>query len=78
MEIPGAETRLMLAKRKDELEMDAPRLVLIAENANEAYEELSRKGVTFTKKPSRSPWKPGETFAQFRDSEGNGILMSSN
>lgn len=77
LEIPGAETRLMLAKRKDERKTDAPRLVLIAENANEAYQELSRKGVAFTTKPTPSPWQPGETFAQFRDSEGNGIVISS-
>ncbi len=77
LEIPGAKTRLMLTKRKDEDKPDAPRLVLIAEDVNEAHQELARKGVTFTKEPTQAPWNPGEMFAQFRDSEGNGIVISS-
>lgn len=78
LEIPEAQTRLMLTKRKHADETGAPRLILIAENANEAYQELSRKGVTFTQEPTQAPWDPGETFAQFLDSEGNGIVISSN
>ncbi|MGH8653575.1 MAG: VOC family protein, partial [Gammaproteobacteria bacterium] len=60
LEIPGAETRLMLTKRKDKDETDAARLVLITKDANETYQELVQKGVNFTKEPTQSPWNPGE------------------
>jgi predicted enzyme related to lactoylglutathione lyase len=77
LEIPGAETRIMFTKRSDEEETDAPRMVLITEDTNKTYQELKGKGVNFTKEPTQAPWNPGETFARFRDSEGNGIVISS-
>lgn len=77
LEIPGADTRIMFAKREDGSEEDAPRLVLIADSVEATYDELSEKGVHFTKSPSKAPWDPNETFAQFRDSEGNGIVIGS-
>lgn len=78
LEIPGADTRIMFTKRQDEGNEDAPRLVLIADSVDATYQELSKKGVHFTKPPTKAPWNPSETFAQFRDSEGNGIVIGSN
>jgi len=77
LEIPGAETRLLFTKRKGKDETGASSLVLIAEDVNETYRELAGKGVTFTKEPTQAPWNPGETLAQFRDSEGNDIVVST-
>ncbi|HSH42362.1 MAG TPA: VOC family protein [Arenicellales bacterium] len=77
LEIPGAQTRLLLSQRTGSVATDSPQLVLIVEDAAATYEDLSRNGVIFTKEPSQAPWNPGETFAQFRDSEGNGIVISS-
>lgn len=77
LQIPGADTRLMFTKRKEGEATDSPRLVLIVDDVNKTYEELSKSGVTFTKQPTQAPWNPGEIFAQFRDSEGNGIVISS-
>lgn len=77
LEIPGADTRLMFTRRTGEEATGSPRLVLIVDDVNETYAGLAEKGVTFTKQPAQAPWNPGEVFAQFRDSEDNGIVISS-
>lgn len=77
LEIPGARTRLLLEKREGERQTDAPQLVLIAGDVKELHRRLAEKGVEFTQPPMQAPWNPGETFAQFRDSEGNGIVITS-
>jgi lactoylglutathione lyase len=77
LEIPGADTRILFTKRQNESKQDAPRLVLIADDVDATYRELSEKGVHFTKPPTKAPWNPSEKFAQFRDSEGNGIVIGS-
>jgi predicted enzyme related to lactoylglutathione lyase len=77
LEIAGAETRIVLTKRSDKDETDAPRMVLVADDVNQTYQDLKKRGVNFTKEPAQAPWNPAETFAQFRDSEGNGIVISS-
>jgi|SRR5699024_9113343 len=78
LEIPGANTLLTFSKQDDGQRIDVPRLVLIVGDIDETFRELTEKGVHFTKEPARAPWNPGEVFAQFRDSEGNGIVISSN
>lgn len=77
LEILGAETRILLTKRQNGGETDAPQMVLITEDVDVTYQELSKKGVEFTKSPTKAPWNLSEIFAQFRDSEGNGIVISS-
>jgi len=77
LEIPGAQTRLTFTKRKDGDLKDDPRLVLITDDVKKAHQDLAGKGVVFTKEPADSPWAPGQVFAQFRDSEGNGVLIST-
>jgi len=78
LEIPGAETRIMFTQRAADAKVDAPRLVIIADDVDATYRELLAKGVHFTTEPMKAPWNPGQMFAQFRDSEGNGIVISSN
>lgn len=77
LEIPGADTRILFTRRQDGIKEDAPRLVLVADSVDATYQELTRKGVHFTKPPTRAPWNPDETYAQFRDSEGNGVVIGS-
>lgn len=77
LEIPGADTRLLFTKPENGGAVDSPRLVLIVDDVKATFQDLSDKGVLFTKEPARAPWNPGETFAQFRDSEGNGIVISA-
>lgn len=77
LEIPGAPTRLLLEKREGEGQVDTPQLVLTAADVEEVHRRLLDNGVEFTQSPIQAPWNPGETFAQFRDSEGNGIVVTS-
>lgn len=75
--VPGAETHIMLTQRSPDAKADAPRLVLIADDVDATYRDLIAKGVLFTQQPTKAPWNPAQSFAQFRDSEGNGIVISS-
>ena len=77
LEIPGADTRILLTERYAEHLTDIPRLVLVAEDIDTTYKKLAAKGVEFTQAPTEAPWSPGERFAQFIDSEGNGIVIGS-
>ncbi|HEY0683452.1 MAG TPA: VOC family protein [Steroidobacter sp.] len=75
--VPGAQTRILLTQQTGEPKSDTPRLVFIADDVEATYRKLSARGVEFTKEPSKAPWNPGQTFAQLRDSEGNGIVIST-
>lgn len=77
LEIPGAQTRIMLTHQASDAKTDAPGLVLIADDVDATYRKLVANGVLFTTEPKQAPWNPGQRFAQFRDSEGNGIVISS-
>lgn len=77
LQVPGAQTRILLTEQTPDSATDAPRLVFITEDVDVTYRELLGKQVTFTKAPTAAPWKPGQRFAQFRDSEGNGIVIST-
>jgi predicted enzyme related to lactoylglutathione lyase len=75
--IAGAETRILLTAQEGEIKSDTPRLVIISDDVDGAYRRLSANGVVFTKEPGNAPWNPGQRFAQLRDSEGNGIVIST-
>lgn len=75
--LPGAETAILLAPREGAEISDRPILVFAVDDVAITYEELRAKGVQFTQAPTLAPWKSGETFALFRDSEGNTILIGS-
>lgn len=75
MEIPGAETRILLSQRPDENERPSPSLILVTDDVQKGYEKLKGNGVTFTQEPSEAPWNPGGKFALFRDSENNTIML---
>lgn len=75
--VPGAETHIMLTQQTGEAKPDIPRLVFISDDVDATYRKLSARGVVFTKEPTKAPWNPGQTFAQLRDSEGNGIVITT-
>lgn len=77
LEIPGGQTRILLTENLSEDQTDAPRLVLVAADVKQTYREMADKGVVFTSEPVQAPWNPAETFAVFRDSEGNTIVIGS-
>jgi predicted enzyme related to lactoylglutathione lyase len=74
--VPGAQTRLLLRQRTG-AEDPAGHMVFITEDVKGAYEQLSGRGVQFTNEPAPSPWNPSEWYAQFLDSEGNRIVIST-
>jgi predicted enzyme related to lactoylglutathione lyase len=74
LQIPGAETMLVLWKGKAPENGDTPALVLEVDNVPRTYEELKGRGVEFTQTPKKAPW--GE-HAIFRDSEGNLVLIGT-
>lgn len=75
--VPGAETHILLTARRGDEKPDTPRLVFICDDVDAAYRKLSAKGVVFTKEPGTAPWQAGQRFAELRDSEGNGIVIST-
>lgn len=75
--VPGAETRILLTSQQGDAKSDTPRLVFISDDVDATYRKLSAHGVVFTKEPSTAPWNSGQRFAQLRDSEGNGIVIST-
>lgn len=78
LEIPGAQTRVLLTRRSDDEARDGvPSLVLTVDDVSKSYEELKEKGVVFTTEPSASPWDNREVFAVLRDSEGNLVMLGT-
>ena len=75
LQIPGAETMLVLDPKPDHVPDPGPKpvLALVADNVQATYEELRAKGVEFTQPPKKEHW--GE-YAVFKDSEGNLILFA--
>lgn len=74
LQVPGAETLLVLFQQPDHQPDKMPAAVFVADNVNATYEELKAKGVEFTQLPKKEPW--GE-HAILKDSEGNLILFGT-
>ena len=73
--IPDARTRIWFGPRADEVPADEPSLILMTRDVRASHRALESNGVTFTQPPTDAPWRPGELFALFRDSEGNLIML---
>lgn len=76
LEIPGAQTKILLTKSNG-ASRDVPSLVLTVDDVDAIYQDLKEKGVEFTTTPQQAPWNSGETFAVFRDSEGNLVMIGT-
>jgi predicted enzyme related to lactoylglutathione lyase len=72
--LPGAQTRLTLSAPDAAGDPTKARLVLVTDDLEKTYRELSAKGVEFTTPPR-------ETFygknAIFKDSEGNLVVLGA-
>jgi len=68
LQVPGAETMLVLFPSKGFQPSPIPAVVFVADNVQKTYEELKARGVEFTQPPKKAPW--GE-HAILRDTEGN-------
>lgn len=74
LQVPGAETLLVLFKSEPHEPGKTPAAVFVADNVKSTYEDLKAKGVEFTQPPKKAPW--GE-HAIFKDSEGNLLLFGT-
>lgn len=77
LQIPGAETVVLLTESTNHKELDKPGLVLVVDNVVGTYEALAAKGAKFTQTPTSAPWNKGQKFALFHDSEGNIVMIGS-
>ena len=74
---PGADTALHFLRRKDEAPSDGPVLVLVDSDIEVTVQRLKSQGVEIITEPRPAPWQPGRTIAEFRDSEGNHMVITS-
>src|SRR4051794_2425191 len=74
LQVPGAETMLVLWKQKDHTPGPMPAVVFVAANVQKAHDEMKAKGVEFVQPPTRQPW--GES-AMLKDSEGNLVMLGT-
>lgn len=75
--LPGARTNLHFVRGGNHQPTDEPVLVLVAEDVAESIAALRSRGVTIITEPHEPDWEPGRTVAEFRDSEGNRMILSS-
>ena len=52
-------------------------MVLVADDVKAAVDGLKTNGVEIITEPMEAPWQPGRTVAEFRDSEGNRMVIGS-
>lgn len=74
----GADTTLQFERRQDDVPSAAPTLVLVDQNVDEVVEALRAQGAEIITEPQEAPWDRGRRFAEFRDSEGNRIVIGTN
>ena len=74
LQVPGAETMLVLFKQPQHQPGGMPAVVFAVDNVKTTYEALKSKGVEFTQPPKKEHW--GE-HAILKDSEGNLVLVGT-
>ncbi|MEO8115075.1 MAG: VOC family protein [Phenylobacterium sp.] len=75
--LPDAQTRIVFTRREGKAPSTEPILNLICDNVDETCRDLVDKGVLFHQEPTDAPWRAGERYALFRDSEGNLVMLGS-
>lgn len=76
LKLPGSQTNLHFTDRKGAPSAN-PILVLIEEQVSTAVDALRSAGVEILTEPTQAPYDPNRTVAEFRDSEGNRLVISS-
>ncbi|WP_029040954.1 VOC family protein [Cucumibacter marinus] len=74
---PGESTHLHFVRRSNEDPSEDPVLVLVDSDVEGRVSELRNKGVEIVTAPHEPEWQPGRTVAEFRDSEGNRIIIAT-
>ncbi|WP_433697598.1 VOC family protein [Nocardiopsis sp. CA-288880] len=75
--LPGAATSLHFVRRGDETPSPEPVMVLVDDDVAGTVAALRAEGVEIVTEPQEAPYRPGLTVAEFRDSEGNRMVVSS-
>jgi predicted enzyme related to lactoylglutathione lyase len=75
--LPGAITNLHFIRRSSDASSDEPVLVLVDADVAARIDRLRARGVEITSEPHEAPWQPGRVAAEFRDSEGNRMVVAS-
>lgn len=78
LKFPGARTTLHFHRRQDDAPSAEPVMVLVDEHVADRINALKAAGVEIISEPTEAPWQPGRTIAEFRDSEGNRMVLASN
>ena len=74
---PGARTNLHFLRKSADANPDEPVLVFIDSDVQGTIERLRARGVEIITEPGEAPWQPGRLVAEFRDSEGNRMVLGS-
>lgn len=77
LKFAGADTTLHFLRRQDGAPSAEPVLVLVDDDVEATAKALKSKGVAILTEPQEAPYQPGKTIAEFRDSEGNRMVLSS-
>jgi predicted enzyme related to lactoylglutathione lyase len=77
LRFPDAETTLHFLPRDNDEPSKNPVLVLVDDHVEEIVSRLQSREVEILTSPHPAPWRPGVTIADFHDSEGNRIVISS-
>ncbi|TRC93388.1 glyoxalase [Mesorhizobium sp. WSM4303] len=75
--LPFAVTNLHFIRRADDAPSAEPVMVLVDDNVEATVAALKARGVEIITEPQEAPWQPGRTVAEFRDSEGNRMVVAS-
>lgn len=74
--LPGAQTNLHFIRRGSDAASDEPVLVLVVDDVVATVAGLKSRGVIIVTEPQEPAWDPGKIVAEFRDSEGNRMILS--
>lgn len=77
LRLPNAETTLLFERRESDSPSAAPALVLVDPDPDATMASLKASGVAIITEPKEAPWEPGRRFAEFRDSEGNRMVVAT-
>lgn len=77
LKLPGAATNLHFVRRGNDEPAEEPVLVFVSDDVGVTVSALKSKGVKIITEPAPAPYDPGRVVAEFRDSEGNRIVISS-
>ena len=77
LSFPFAVTNLHFVKRSDDSPGAEPVLMLVDDDVEAMIAALKARGVEIITEPQEAPWQPGRTVAEFRDSEGNRMVVAN-